>query len=168
MLPWLVLGALAMAAGLLWWRSRREDARRAMEWDALARAFMLGFDAPSRSIRGKYRLLRLEITARRTLLGVGPWRTQITARYEGVVPEALALGLDRGGGLRASARAPQTVERWLDAHRRRELLPALLHGGARVSRHTVTLETPGLLTDPEVLRPWLGQLAELAKVLSLR
>ena len=168
MLFWLVLGALVVSAGLLWWRSRREDARRVLAWDALARAFMLGFDAGSRSIRGEYRLLRLEITAGRALLGVGPWRTQISARYEGVIPEGLALGLRGAGGLRASARQPETLERWLDAHRRRELLPALLQGGVQVSGHTATMRTRGLLTDPEALRTMLGQLAELAKLLSLR
>jgi hypothetical protein len=166
---WLVLGCLAVAAGLFWWRSRRDDARRSVVWDALARDFMLGFDAGSRSIRGKYRLLRLEITASRALLGLGSWVTRISARYEGVVPEGLTLAL--GGsrrGLQASARTPETLGRWLDAHRRRELLPPLLQGGVHVSGHTATVETPGLLTDPEALRTLLGQLAELAKLLSLR
>jgi hypothetical protein len=32
----------------------------------------------------------------------------------------------------------------------------------------VTAEAPGLLTDPEALRTLLGQLAELARLLSLR
>jgi len=165
---WLVLGALVLAVGLVWWRSRPDDARRAGAWDTLARAFMLGFDGGSQSIRGKYRLLRLDITARRVLLGVGPWRTQVSARYEGVVPEGLRLALDRRGELRASARTPETLGRWLDAHRRRELLPALLQGGVRVSGHTAAVETPGLLTDPQALRAVLGQLAELAKLLALR
>ena len=168
MLLWLVLAGLTVAAGLLWWRSRREDARRTVVWDALARDFMLGFDAGSRSIRGKYRLLRVEITAGRTVLGLGPWWTHVSARYEGVVPEGLLLGLDREGGLRASARTPETLGRWLDAHRRRELLPPLLQGGVHVSGHTAAADTPGLLTDPEALRTLLGQLAELAKLLSLR
>ena len=39
---WLVLlGGLAVAA-LLWSRARRDDARRARAWDALARDFTLG------------------------------------------------------------------------------------------------------------------------------
>jgi len=163
----LVLLGFLLALGLLWWRRRREDARRAVAWDALARGFMLGFDEGSRSIRGKYRLLRLEITASRTLFGLGGWVTRISARYEGVVPEGLALEGGRGG-FRASARTPETLERWLDAHRRRELLPPLLLGGVHVSGHTATVDTPGLLTDPEALRTLLGQLAELAKLLSLR
>ncbi len=129
---------------------------------------MLGFDAVSRSIRGKYRLLRLEITARRTLFGLGPWRTQIAARYEGAIPEGLALGLVRNGELRATARTSETLGLWLDAHRRGALLPPLLRGGVHVSGHTLTVGVPGLLTDPEALRTLLGQLAELAKVLSLR
>jgi hypothetical protein len=166
-LPWLVLGCLAVGMGALWWGRRREDAQRAVAWDALARGFMLGFDEGSRSIRGKYRLLRLEITASRTLFGLGNWVTRIAARYEGVVPEGLALEGGRDG-LRASARTPETLGRWLDAHRRRELLPPLLRGGVHVSGHTATVDTPGLLTDPEALRTLLGQLAELAKLLSLR
>ena len=168
MLLWLLLGVLAVAAGLLWLRARQQDARLSAAWDGLARDFMLGFDEGSRSIRGKYRLLRLEITARQTLLGLGSWRTRVSARYEGVVPEGLTLALDRAGGLRASARTPETLGRWLDAHRRRELLTPLLQGGVHVSGHTVSAETPGLLTDPEALRTLLGQLAELAKLLSQR
>jgi hypothetical protein len=167
-LAFLVLGPVAVAAALLWWRSRLDGTRRAIAWDALARAFMLGFDGGSGSIRGKYRLLRLEITARRAWLGLGPWRTRISAGYEGVVPEGLALGLDRAGGLRASARTPEALGPWLDDHRRQELLPPLLRGGVLVSGHTVSAEMPGLLTDPEGLRAVLGQLAELAKLLSSR
>ena len=168
-LPWLVLGCLAVGMGALWWRRRREDAQRAVAWDALARGFMLGFDEGSRSIRGKYRLLRLEITASRALFGLGGWVTRVSARYEGVVPEGLTLALEGShGGLRASARTPETLGRWLDAHRRRELLPPLLLGGVHVSGHNATVDTPGLLTDPEALRTLLGQLAELAKLLSLR
>lgn len=164
---WLVLlGGLAVVA-LLWWRARRDDARRAFAWEGLARDFMLGFDTGSRSIRGKYRLLRVEITASRRLLGLGQLLTRVNARYEGVVPEGLALST-AGGELRASARTPDTLARWLDAHRRRELLPPLLQGGVHVSGHTATVDTPGLLTDPEALRTLLGQLAELAKLLSLR
>ena len=166
MLFWLVLGALVTAGGLLSWRSRRREARLALAWDTLARAFMLGFDAGSRSIRGKYRLLRLEITARRPLLG--PWRTLVAARYEGVVPEGLALGVTAEGALRASARQPETLARWLDAHRRRELLPPLLRGGVHVSGHTASVEVPGLLTEPEALRTLLAQLADLARLLSER
>jgi hypothetical protein len=165
-LRWLALGILAVAAALLWWRVRRDDARRALAWDALARGFMLGFDPGERAIRGKYRLLRLEIAAHRRL-ALGPLRTAVAARYEGVVPEGLALSV-RGGALRASARAPETLARWLDAHRRHELLPALLTGGVHVSGHTVRVEVPGLLTDPEALRTLLGRLAELARLLSLR
>jgi hypothetical protein len=127
---------------------------------------MLGFDHNDRAIRGKYRLLRLEITARRRL-GLGPLRTRVAARYEGVVPEGLALSV-RGSELRSSARTPETLARWLDAHRRRELLPELLGGGVHVSGHTATVETRGLLTDSESLRRMLGQLAELAKLLALR
>jgi hypothetical protein len=166
-LPWLALGVLALSAVLLWQRARRDDARRASAWDSLARDFMLGFDPGSRSIRGKYRLLRVEITARRTLLGLGSVRTRVEARYEGVVPEGLALSAP-GSELRASARTPETLERWLDAQRRRELLPALLRDGVHVSGHTARVETPGLLTNPEALRTLLGQLAELAKLLALR
>ena len=92
----------------------------------------------------------------------------MAARYEGVIPEGLLLGLEPSGGLRASARQPETLQRWLDAHRRRELLPGLLQGGVHVSGHTTRVEAPGLLTDPEALRTLLGQLAELAKLLSLR
>ncbi|HET9037297.1 MAG TPA: hypothetical protein VFN45_13870 [Myxococcaceae bacterium] len=167
MLGWLALGVLLVSVVLLWQRARRDDARRAAAWDGLARDFMLGFDAGSRSIRGKYRLLRVEITAGRTLLGLGPWRTRVEARYEGVVPEGLALSA-RGNELWALARTPETLERWLDAHRRRELLPGLLRDGVHVSGHTAWTETPGLLTNPEALRTLLGQLAELAKCLSLR
>ncbi len=167
MLLWLVLGVLAVAAGLLWLRAQ-QDTRLSVAWDGLARDFMLGFDEGSRSIRGTYRLLRLEITARRTLLGLESWRTRVSARYEGVVPEGLTLGLEGEGRLRASARTPEILERWLDAHHRRELLPALLQGGVHVSGHTIRAETPGLLTDPEALRTLLGQLAELAKLLSQR
>jgi hypothetical protein len=166
-LPWLALGVLVLSAALLWQRARQDDARRAGAWDPLARDFMLGFDPGSRSIRGKYRLLRVEITAGRTLLGLGSIRTRVAARYEGVVPEALALSAPEGE-LRASARTPDTLERWLDAHHRRELLPGLLRDGVHVSGHTAWKKTPGLLTDPEVLRTLLGQLAELAKLLSLR
>ena len=127
---------------------------------------MLGFDPGDRAIRGKYRLLRLEITARRAL-GLGPLRTRVVARYEGVIPEGLTL-LVRGTELCGAARTPETLARWLDAHRRRELLPSLLSRGVRVSGHTARVELPGLLTDPERLRGVLGQLAELAKLLSLR
>ena len=164
---WVLLAALALAAALLWWRARRDEARRGLAWAGLARAFMLGFDAGSRSIRGKYRLLRVEITASRRLLGLGQLLTRVNARYEGVVPEGLELST-AGGELRASARTPDTLARWLDAHRRRELLPPLLQGGVHVSGHTATVERPGLLTDPEALRILLGQLAELSKLLSLR
>lgn len=163
---WLVLlGGLATVA-LLWWRARRDDARRMRAWDPLASDFMLGFDPGDRAIRGKYRLLRLEITARRQL-GLGPLRTRVAARYEGVVPEGLRLSA-RGAELRSTARTPETLARWLDAHRRRELLPELLRGGVHVSGHTAAVETPGLLSDPEALRRLLGQLADLAKLLSLR
>jgi hypothetical protein len=164
---WLLLGVLAVAAALLLWRWRRDQERRTAAWDPLARAFMLGFDATGRSISGKYRLLRVEITATRRLLGLGALVTRVAARYEGVVPEGLSL-FASSGELRATARTPETLARWLDAHRRRELLPELLRGGVHVSGHTATLETPGLLTDPEALRTLLGQLAELAKLLSLR
>jgi hypothetical protein len=157
---------LVVSVALLWLRERRDDARRVRAWDPLARDFMLGFDAADRAIRGKYRLLRLEITARRRL-GLGPVRTRVAARYEGVVPEGLKLSA-RGTELRSSARTPETLARWLDAHRRRELLPALLQGGVHVSGHTAAVETLGLLTEPEALRRVLGQLAELAKLLSLR
>lgn len=167
MRAWLLLGLFAVSAVLLWWRARRDERRRTAAWDPLARDFMLGFDADGRSIRGKYRLLRVEVTASRRLLGLGPLQTRVAARYEGVVPEGLALSLS-GGELRASARTPETLGRWLDAHRRRELLPALLQGRVHVSGHTATAEVPGLLTDPEALRTLLGQLAELAKLLSLR
>jgi len=163
---WLVLGVLVVAAALLLWRWRRDDARRAAAWDPLARDFMLGFDPDDRAIRGRYRLLRVEITARRRL-GLGPLRTRVAARYEGVVPEGLALSA-LGSELHSSARTPETLARWLDAHRRRELLPELLRGGVHVSGHTATVETPGLLTDPDALRSLLGQLAELAKLLALR
>jgi hypothetical protein len=166
-LGWLALGVLVLSVVLLWKRARRDDARRASAWDPLARNFMLGFDPGSRSIRGKYRLLRVEITARRTLLGLGSVRTRVEARYEGVVPEGLGLWAP-GGELQASARTPETLERWLDAHRRRELLPALLGNGVHVSGHTAWTEVPGLLTNPDQLRTLLGQLAELTKLLSLR
>ena len=166
MRPWLVLVVGLLAAALLWWRERRDDARRARAWDTLARDFMLGFDGGSRSIRGRYRLLRVEITTRRHL-GLGPLRTRVAARYEGVVPEGLNLSA-RGPGLRTSARNHETLARWLDAHRRRELLPLLLQHGVHVSGHTMAADVPGLLTDPESLRTLLGQLAELAKLLSLR
>ncbi len=167
MVWWLVTGVVLALVSLALHRRRREDARRLQAWDALARDFMLGFDAGTRSIRGKYRLLRLEITARRGLLGLGPWRTHLAARYEGVVPEGLSLAL-RGSGLQASARTPETLGLWLDAHRRRDTLPSLLHGGVHVSGQTASVERPGLLTDPEALRTLLGQLAELAKLLSQR
>ena len=163
----LLLGVLAVAAALLLWRWRRDQARRTAAWDPLARAFMLGFDAAGRSISGKYRLLRLEITAHRRLLGLGPLETRLTARYEGVVPEGLSL-FASSGELRATARTPEILARWLDAHRRRELLPPLLRGGVHVSGHTARAQKPGLLTDPEALRTLLGQLAELAKLLSMR
>jgi hypothetical protein len=163
---WLVLIGVLAVVSLLWWRARRDDARRALAWDTLARAFMLGFDPGDRAIRGKYRLLRLEITAGRRL-GLGPLRTRVAARYEGVVPEELTLSA-RGSELRSSARTPGTLARWLDAHRRRELLPELIRGGVHVSGHTATVEKPGLLTDPETLRTLLGQVAELAKLLALR
>ena len=166
MRSWVPVALLALAVGLLWWQARRDDARRALAWDSLARAFMLGFDPGDRAIRGKYRLLRLEITARRRA-GLGRLWTRVSARYEGVVPEGLALSV-RSSELRSSARTPETLARWLDAHRRRELLPALLEGGVRVSGHTATVEMPGLLTDPEALRNLLGQLAELVRLLSLR
>jgi hypothetical protein len=166
-LSWTVLALLALAVGIVWWRARGEHARQAIAWDALARALSLGFDAGSRSIRGKYRLLRLEITAGRQLLGLGPWRTRIAAGYEGVIPAGLTLAADPQR-LRASADQAVPLETWLDAHRRRELLSGLLAGGVHVSGHTVRVETPGLLTDPEALRTLLGQLAELAKLLSLR
>ena len=164
--PWLVLLGAGCVAGLIWWRARRDDARRARAWDPIARDFMLGFDPGGRSIRGRYRLLRLEVTSHRAL-GLGPLHTRIAARYEGVVPEGLALSA-RGNALRASARKPEALAPWLDAHRRRELLPALLRGGVHVSGHTMATDLPGLLTDPEALRTLLGQLAELAKLLSLR
>jgi hypothetical protein len=166
-LSWLLLGVVVVITDLLRWRARRDDAQRELAWDGLARDFMLGFDAASRSIRGKYRLLRVEITAGRRLLGLGPLRTRVSARYEGVVPEGLALST-AGNELRASARTPDTLAPWLGAHRRRELLPALLHGGVHVFGHTATVDTPGLLTNPDALRTLLGQLAELAKLLSLR
>lgn len=162
---WVIVVGLA-AAALLWWRERQDDARRAQAWDGLARDFMLGFDAGSRSIRGKYRLLRVEITTRRRL-GLGPLHTRVSADYEGVVPEGLTLSA-RGPELRSSARSAETLAPWLDAHRRREFLPPLLQHGAQVSGHTVAVDVAGLLTDPEALRTLLGQLAELAKLLSLR
>lgn len=163
---WWVLAIGLAAIALLWWRERRDDARRARAWDGLARDFMLGFDAGSRSIRGKYRLLRVEVTARRRL-GLGPLRTRVSARYEGVVPDGLTLST-HGRDLRSSARSSETLAPWLDAHRRRELLPSLLQHGVHVSGHTVAVDVPGLLTNPEALRTLLGQLAELAKLLSLR
>ena len=165
---WTVLLGALLAAGLLFrWLARRDDARRTLAWDPLARDFMLAFDPGAQSIRGKYRLLRLELTARRPLPGLGAWRTRVLAGYEGVVPEGLQLEA-LGAELRASARAPEALRAWLDAHRRRELLPALLRGGVHVSGHTARVEVPGLLTDPEALRTLLGQLAELAKLLSRR
>jgi len=163
---WLALAVLLLSTALLWWRARRDVTRRARGWDPLARDFMLGFDPGGRSVRGKYRLLRVEMTTHRRL-GLGPLRTRVAARYEGVVPEGIALSAD-GTELSSSARTPETLARWLDAHRRRELLPALLRGGVHVSGHTAAVEVPGLLTDPEALRTLLGQLAELAKLLSLR
>lgn len=163
---WLVLLGGVAVVFLLWWRARRDDGRRALAWDALSRSLLLGFDPGDRAIRGKYRLLRLEIMARRRF-GLGPLRTRVAARYEGVVPEGLALSVG-GSELRSSARTPETLARWLDAHRRRELLPGLLQGGVHVSGHTMAVDIPGLLTDPEALRTLLGQLAELAKLLSLR
>jgi len=165
-LRWLALGILVVVTALLCWRLRRDDARRILAWDALARDFMLGFDPGGRAIRGKYRLLRLEISAEQRL-GLGPLRTRVAAGYEGVVPEGLALSAP-GGVLHGSARTPETLARWLDAHRRRELLPELLAGGVHVSGHTAQVEVPGLLTDPEALRTLLGRLAELARLLSLR
>ena len=164
---WALFTLLVVAVGVLWWRARREHAEQTIAWDALARALSLGFDPGSRTIRGKYRLLRLEITARRGVLGLGRWRTRIAAEYEGVVPEGLALTADTRG-LRASARRSGELEPWLEAHRRRASLSGLLEGGVHVSGHTARVETPGLLTDPERLRTLLGQLAELAKLLSLR
>jgi len=164
---WALLAVLVLAVGLLWWRGRRERARQLTDWDALARALGLGFDPGSPGIRGKYRLLRVELTARRTLLGLGPWRTRLSAEFEGVVPEGLTLSI-RGTGLRASAREAARLAAWLDAHRRREQVLPLLQDGVQVSGHTVRVELPGLLTDPERLRALLGQLAELAKLLSLR
>ena len=164
---WLIVLAIVLVSALLWLRGRRDDEMRALAWDPLARGFMLGFDAGSRSIRGKYRLLRVEITSRRALLGLGSRRTRIAASYEGVVPEGLDLSAS-GEALRASARTPETLAQWLDAHRRRELLPPLLQGGVHVSGHTAQVEVPGLLTDPEALRTLLGQLAELCKLLALR
>jgi hypothetical protein len=166
-LSWALLGLLALVVGLLWRRGRRERKEQSAAWDVLARALSLGFDPDSRSIRGKYRLLRLEIIARRGLLGLGGWRTEILAEYEGVVPAGLSLAADRGS-LRSSAREPEALESWLDAHRRRELLVPMLAGGARVSGHTARVQVPGLLTDPEALRTLLAQLAELAKLLSAR
>jgi hypothetical protein len=163
---WWVLVIGFVAAALLWWRERRDDARRARAWDALARDFMLGFDAGSHSIRGRYRLLRVGITTRRRL-GLGPLHTRVSAEYEGVVPDGLTLSA-RGPALRSSARTSETLGPWLDAHRRRELLPPLLEHGVHVSGHTVAVEVRGLLTDPQALRTLLGQLAELAKLLSLR
>jgi len=165
-LRWLALGILVLVAAVLWRRVRQDDARSILAWDALARDFMLGFDPGGRTIRGKYRLLRLEISAERRL-GMGPLRTRVAARYEGVVPEGLELSA-RGGVLRGSARTKETLARWLDADRRRELLPELLAGGVHVSGHTATVQVPGLLTDPEALRTLLGRLAELARLLSLR
>ncbi len=166
MLSWIVLG-IALTSALLWWRSRRDQGRWAAASDALSRALGLAFDPGSHSIRGRYRLLRLEVTTQRALLGLGSWRTRISARYEGVVPEGLVLAVGHGT-LEASARDGATLAAWLDAHRRRELLLALLQGGVQVSGHTAVLETPGLLTDSEALRTLLGQLAELAKLLTLR
>jgi hypothetical protein len=166
-LSWALLALLVLAVGLLWWRGRAERAERSAAWDAVARALSLGFDPGSRSIRGKYRLLRLEITARRAQLGLGRWRTEILAEYEGVVPAGLTLSIG-ARGLRSSAQDRGALDAWLDAHRRRELLPPLLTGGVRVSGHTVHAGAPGLLTEPEALRSLLTQLAELAKLLSAR
>jgi len=143
-LSWALLALLVLAVGLLWWRGRAERAERSAAWDAVARALSLGFDPGSRSIRGKYRLLRLEITARRAQLGLGRWRTEILAEYEGVVPAGLTLSIGARG------------------------LRSLLTGGVRVSGHTVHAGAPGLLTEPEALRSLLTQLAELAKLLSAR
>ena len=168
MLRWALLALLALVVGLLWWRGRREHALQSEAWDALARALSLGFDPVSRGIRGKYRLLRLEISARRGLLGFGPRRTEILAEYEGVVPAGLTLAAADAGRLRSSARERTALQSWLDAHRRRELLPPLLAGGVHVSGHAMRVRTPGLLTDPEALRTLLAQLAELAKLLSAR
>ncbi|HET6983320.1 MAG TPA: hypothetical protein VFI53_14330, partial [Myxococcaceae bacterium] len=103
MRSWALLALLALAVGLLWWRTRLERSRLLAEWDALARALSLGFDPGSLGIRGKYRLLRVELTARRTVLGLGPWRTRLSADFEGVVPDGLALSAP-GTELRASAR----------------------------------------------------------------
>ena len=167
MRSWALLALLAVAVSLLWWRTRLERARLLANWDTLARALSLGFDPGSLGIRGKYRLLRVELTARRTVLGLGPWRTRLSADFEGVVPDGLALSAP-GTELRASARDGEALNRWLDAHRRRELLPALLQGDLEISGHTARVELPGLLTNPEDLRALLGQLAELARLLSLR
>jgi hypothetical protein len=164
---WALLALLVLAVGLLCRRGRRERARQLGDWDTLARALSLGFDPGSLGIRGKYRLLRIELTARRTVLGLGPWRTRLFADFEGVVPEGLALSAP-GTELRASARDTEVLAGWLDAHRRREVLPPLLQDGVQVSGHTARVELPGLLTDPEILRAMLGQLAELAKLLTLR
>jgi hypothetical protein len=164
---WALLALLALVVGLLWWRARRERARLLADWDGLARALSLGFDPGSLGIRGKYRLLRVELAARRTVLGLGPWHTRLSADFEGVVPEGLALSAP-GTELQASARDEKVLAGWLDAHRRRELLPPLLQGGVQVSGHTARVELPGLLTNPEDLRALLGQLAELARLLSLR
>jgi len=163
---WLALAAVVLSVGLLWRRARRDDLRRASAWDPLARGFMLGFDAGTQSIRGKYRLLRVEITARRRF-GLGALRTRVSGEYEGVVPNGLTLSA-RGSELRSSARSRETLAPWLDAHRRRELLPSLLQHGVQVSGHTVAVDVAGLLTDPDALRTLLGQLAELGKLLSLR
>lgn len=167
MRSWALLALLVLATGLLWWRARRERAHQRAAWDALARALSLGFDPGSPCIRGKYRLLRIELTARRTVLGLGPWRTRMSADFEGVVPEGLQVSA-RGTELHASARSADLLAGWLDAHRRRELLPALLQGRVHVSGHTAHVELPGLLTDPEALRTLLARLAEVAKLLSLR
>jgi hypothetical protein len=164
---WALLALLALAVSLLWWRTRLERARLLAAWDTLARALSLGFDPGSLGIRGRYRLLRVELTARRTVLGLGPWRTRLSAVFEGVVPDGLALSASEAG-LRASARDAEVLAGWLDAHRRREQVPPLLQGGVQVSGHTAGVELPGLLTNPEDLRALLGQLAELARLLSLR
>lgn len=167
MRSWALLALLALVVGVVWWRARLERARLLAEWDALARALSLGFDPGSLGIRGKYRLLRVQLTARRTVLGLGPWRTHLSADFEGVIPEGLAVSAGETV-LLASARDSEALASWLDAHRRRELLPPLFEGGVQVAGHTARVELPGLLTNPEDLRALLGQLAELAKLLSLR
>jgi len=166
-LLWVGVGLVLLAVGLLGVLHRRDLGRLAAGWDALARSLTLGFDPASRSIHGRYRLLRVELTAERTLLGLGPWRTRISAGYEGVVPEGLDLRLVRDR-IRASARDPAALDRWLDGHRRRELLPGLLRGGVQVLGHEARLEMDGLLSDAEILRGILARLADLARLLSQR